>query len=419
MLDFSSCPINGGKSFSGVTADKKFWSHLAMPIVNRIAEFEPELIEWRHHLHSFPELGFEEYKTSDFVAEKLSQMGLEVNRGLAGTGVVATLTAGSGNGPKIGLRADMDALPIMERSKSDHASKNPGVMHACGHDGHTTMLLGAAKYLAETKNFDGTVQFIFQPAEEGKGGGEKMIEDGLFDLFPVEEVYGMHNIPGIKVGEFAVGPGPIMAARDNFEVFVKGRGSHAAMPHQGVDPVVVGSHIVLALQTITSRNIDPQKSLVVSVTQFHAGEAFNIIPDEILLRGTCRVLDPEIQETLPERLRRIVDGVSSTFGAKADLIYHKGYPATVNAEQPSNFCAEVAREIAGSDDGVDLKPAPSMGAEDFSYMLQEKPGCYIWTGNGDTAGLHHPEYDFNDETIAVGASYWARLVEKRLLKASG
>tara|TARA_B100000029_G_scaffold194502_1_gene192576 strand:- start:1752 stop:2924 length:1173 start_codon:yes stop_codon:yes gene_type:complete len=390
-----------------------------MPIVNRIAEFEPELIEWRHHLHSFPELGFEEYKTSDFVAEKLSQMGLEVNRGLAGTGVVATLTAGSGNGPKIGLRADMDALPIMERSKSDHASKNPGVMHACGHDGHTTMLLGAAKYLAETKNFDGTVQFIFQPAEEGKGGGEKMIEDGLFDLFPVEEVYGMHNIPGIKVGEFAVGPGPIMAARDNFEVFVKGRGSHAAMPHQGVDPVVVGSHIVLALQTITSRNIDPQKSLVVSVTQFHAGEAFNIIPDEILLRGTCRVLDPEIQETLPDRLRRIVDGVSSTFGAKADLIYHKGYPATVNAEQPSNFCAEVAREIAGSDDGVDLKPAPSMGAEDFSYMLQEKPGCYIWTGNGDTAGLHHPEYDFNDETIAVGASYWARLVEKRLLKASG
>jgi len=390
-----------------------------MPIVNRIAEFEPELIEWRHHLHSFPELGFEEYKTSDFVAEKLNQMGLEVNRGLAGTGVVATLTAGSGNGPKIGLRADMDALPIMERSKSDHASKNPGVMHACGHDGHTTMLLGAAKYLAETKNFNGTVQFIFQPAEEGKGGGEKMIEDGLFDLFPVEEVYGMHNIPGIKVGEFAVGPGPIMAARDNFEVFVKGRGSHAAMPHQGVDPVVVGSHIVLALQTITSRNIDPQKSLVVSVTQFHAGEAFNIIPDEILLRGTCRVLDPEIQETLPERLRRIVDGVSSTFGAKADLIYHKGYPATVNAEQPSNFCAEVAREIAGSDDGVDLKPAPSMGAEDFSYMLQEKPGCYIWTGNGDTAGLHHPEYDFNDETIAVGASYWARLVEKRLLKASG
>ena len=251
-----------------------------MPIVNRIAEFEPELIEWRHHLHSFPELGFEEYKTSDFVAEKLSQMGLEINRGLAGTGVVATLTAGSGNGPKIGLRADMDALPIMERSKLDHASKNPGVMHACGHDGHTTMLLGAAKYLAETKNFDGTVQFIFQPAEEGKGGGEKMIEDGLFDLFPVEEVYGMHNIPGINVGEFAVGPGPIMAARDNFEVFVKGRGSHAAMPHQGVDPVVVGSHIVLALQTITSRNIDPQKSLVVSVTQFHAGEAFNIIPDE-------------------------------------------------------------------------------------------------------------------------------------------
>ena len=278
-----------------------------MPIVNRIAEFEAELIEWRHQLHKFPELGFEEYQTAEFIAEKLNQMGLEVNKGLAGTGVVATLTVGSGNGPKIGLRADMDALPILERSEFEHASKNPGVMHACGHDGHTTMLLGAAKYLAETKNFDGTVQFIFQPAEEGKGGGEKMIADGLFELFPVDEVYGMHNIPGIKVGEFAVCSGPIMAARDNFEVFVKGRGSHAAMPHQGVDPVVVGSHIVLALQTITSRNMDPQKSLVVSVTQFHAGEAFNIIPDEIILRGTCRVLDPQIQETLPERLGRIVD----------------------------------------------------------------------------------------------------------------
>ena len=388
-----------------------------MPIVNRIAEFEAELIEWRHQLHKFPELGFEEYQTAEFIAEKLNQMGLEVNRGLAVTGVVATLTVGSGNGPKIGLRADMDALPILERSEFEHASKNPGVMHACGHDGHTTMLLGAAKYLAETKNFDGTVQFIFQPAEEGKGGGEKMIADGLFELFPVDEVYGMHNIPGIKVGEFAVCPGPIMAARDNFEVFVKGRGSHAAMPHQGVDPVVVGSHIVLALQTITSRNMDPQKSLVVSVTQFHAGEAFNIIPDEIILRGTCRVLDPQIQETLPERLERIVDGVASTFGAKAELVYHKGYPATVNSEQASEFCAEVAKEIAGSNEAVDLKPAPSMGAEDFSYMLQKKPGCYIWTGNGDTAGLHHPEYDFNDETIAVGASYWARLVEKRLPKS--
>ena len=270
-----------------------------------------ELIEWRHQLHKFPELGFEEHQTAEFIAEKLNQMGLDVNRGLAGTGVVATLTVGSGNGPKIGLRADMAALPILERSEFEHASKNLGVMHACGHDGHTTMLLGAAKYLAETKNFDGTVQFIFQPAEEGKGGGEKMIADGLFELFPVDEVYGMHNIPGIKVGEFAVCPGPIMAARDNFEVFVKGRGSHAAMPHQGVDPVVVGSHIVLALQTITSRNMDPQKSLVVSVTQFHAGEAFNIIPDEIILRGTCRVLDPQIQETLPERLERIVDGAVS------------------------------------------------------------------------------------------------------------
>jgi hippurate hydrolase len=278
------------------------------------------------------------------------------------------------------------------------------------------MLLGAAKYLAETQNFNGTVQFVFQPAEEGKGGGEKMIEDGLFNLFPADEVYGMHNMPGIKVGEFAVAPGPMMAARDNFEILVQGRGSHAAMPHQGVDPVVVGSHIVLALQTITSRNINPQESLVVSVTQFHAGEAFNIIPDTVMLKGTCRVFNHELQGTLPDRIQRIVDGVSSTFGAKSELTYHKGYPATINAEPQTKFCADVAKEIAGSENGVDLKPVPSMGAEDFSYMLQKRPGCYIWAGNGDSAGLHHPEYDFNDQLLAVGASYWSRLVEQRLPK---
>ncbi len=388
-----------------------------MPIINRIGEFEPELTNWRRYLHKNPELGFEEFKTSKFVCDKLQQIGLKVHQGLAGTGVVGTLRVGSGDGPAIGLRADMDALPIFERSSKNHCSGNPGKMHACGHDGHTTMLLGAAKYLAETQNFDGTVHFIFQPAEEGKGGGKKMIDDGLFKLFPVEEVYGMHNMPGIKVGEFAVAQGAMMAARDNFEISIQGKGSHAAMPHQGIDPVVVGSHMVLALQTITSRNMDPQKSLVVSVTQFHAGEAFNIIPDTITLKGTCRVFDSEIQNSLPSRLGRIIEGVASTFGADAELTYHKGYPATVNSEESTSFCAEVALEIAGSKTGVDLKPLPSMGAEDFSYMLQEKPGCYIWTGNGDTAGLHHPEYDFNDEALAIGASYWSRLVEKRLPKS--
>ena len=385
-----------------------------MPIINRIADYQEELTVWRRYLHQNPELGFEEFKTSDFVANKLEDMGLSVHRGLAGTGVVATLVSGDGTGGSIALRADMDALPLQEKGSIAHRSETPGKMHACGHDGHTTMLLGAAKYLSETQNFNGTVQFVFQPAEEGKGGGEKMIEDGLFKLFPADEVYGMHNMPGIRVGEFAVAPGPMMAARDNFEIFIQGKGSHAAMPHQGVDPVVVGSHIVLALQTITSRNINPQESLVVSVTQFHAGEAFNIIPDTVTLKGTCRVFNSELQETLPDRIQQIVDGVSSTFGANSELTYHKGYPATINAESQTNFCADVAKEIADSEEGVDLKPTPSMGAEDFSYMLQERPGCYIWAGNGDSAGLHHPEYDFNDQLLAVGASYWSRLVEQRL-----
>jgi len=388
-----------------------------MPIINRISDYQEELTVWRRYLHQNPELGFEEFKTSDFVAKKLEDMGLSVHRGLAGTGVVATLVSGAGTGGSIALRADMDALPLQEKGSIAHRSETPGKMHACGHDGHTTMLLGAAKYLSETQNFNGTVQFVFQPAEEGKGGGEKMIEDGLFKLFPADEVYGMHNMPGIRVGEFAVAPGPMMAARDNFEILIQGRGSHAAMPHQGIDPVVVGSHIVLALQTITSRNINPQESLVVSVTQFHAGEAFNIIPDTVTLKGTCRVFNSELQETLPDRIQQIVDGVSSTFGANAELTYHKGYPATINAVSQTNFCADVAKEIAGSEDGVDLKPIPSMGAEDFSYMLHERPGCYIWAGNGDSAGLHHPEYDFNDQLLAVGASYWSRLVEQRLPKS--
>lgn len=389
-----------------------------MPIINRIADYQDELTEWRRYLHKNPELGFEEFKTSDFVANKLEGMGLSVHRGLAGTGVVATLSSGDGSGKAIALRADMDALPLQEKGSVKHRSENPGKMHACGHDGHTTMLLGAAKYLTETQNFNGTVQFVFQPAEEGKGGGKKMIDDGLFNLFPAEEVYGMHNMPGMNVGEFAVAPGPMMAARDNFEILVQGRGAHAAMPHQGVDPVVVGSHIVLALQTITSRNINPQESLVVSVTQFHAGEAFNIIPDSVLLKGTCRVFDKELQDTLPERIRLITDGVALTFGAKSELTYHSGYPATINTKSQSEFCAEIAQEIAGSANGVDLNPVPSMGAEDFSYMLQERPGCYIWAGNGDSAGLHHPEYDFNDQLLAVGASYWSKLVEQRLSKAS-
>jgi amidohydrolase len=387
-----------------------------MPIINRISDFHEQLTEWRRHIHQNPEIAFEEEQTADFVAEKLTEMGIEVHRGLAKTGIVGTLR-GQGDGLHIGLRADMDALPMAETAEGrPHKSQNPGKMHACGHDGHTTMLLGAAKYLAETRNFDGTVHFIFQPAEEGHAGGKVMVEEGLFEKFPAVEVYGMHNMPGMDVGSFAVKPGPMMAGRDNWEIRVQGRGGHAAMPHQAVDPVVVGANIIMALQTITSRNINPQQSLVVSATQFQAGDTFNVIPDTITLRGTCRVFDDDIRATLPDRLRQIAEGIAATYGATAELEYFHGYPATVNSETETAFCAEVAAEISGGMDKVELDPIPVMGAEDFSYMLQARPGSYVWIGNGDTRGLHHPEYDFNDEALVVGASYWSRLVEKRLAR---
>lgn len=388
-----------------------------MPIVNRIAEFHDEMTEWRRDLHTHPELGFEEHRTSGVVAAKLESFGIEVHRGIAGTGLVGVLKSGR-SGRTIGLRADMDALPILERGEGDrpHRSVNDGVMHACGHDGHTTMLLGAAKYLAETKNFDGTVHFIFQPAEEGKGGGDRMVQEGLFDRFPCDTVFGMHNIPGIPIGSFAVSPGPMMAARDNFEITIKGRGSHGAMPHHGIDPVLVGAHMVMALQSITSRNLDPQKALVISVTQFHAGHAFNVVPDDMVLRGTCRVFDPEVQNSLPARITKIMEGVCATFGATAELNYIKGYPATINDPEQAGIAADIAERVAGAD-RVDRAPTPVMGAEDFSYMLNQRPGAYIWAGNGDTAGVHHPDYDFNDDGLPHGASFWAQLVEDRLKRA--
>jgi len=385
-----------------------------MPIVNRIAEFASQMTEWRRDLHAHPELGFQENRTSEVVAAKLAEWGIEVHRGIAGTGVVGVLRSGTGAG-SIGLRADMDALPILERGEGPrgHRSTNDGVMHACGHDGHTTMLLGAAKYLAETGNFDGTVHFIFQPAEEGLGGGDRMVKEGLFERFPCDTVWGMHNIPGIPVGHFAVSDGPMMAARDNFVMTIQGRGSHGAMPHHGIDPVVVGAHLVMALQTITSRNIDPQDALVISVTQFHAGHAFNVVPDSVVLRGTCRVFDPAVQASLPERLRKVMDGVCAGFGASGTLEYLKGYPATINDPAQAAIAGAVAVAMAGTE-RVDRAPTPAMGAEDFAYMLNVRPGAYVWTGNGDTAGVHHPDYDFNDEALPHGASFWARLVEDRL-----
>ncbi|MBM3567281.1 MAG: amidohydrolase [Alphaproteobacteria bacterium] len=386
-----------------------------MPIVNRIAGFTSEMAEWRHHIHAHPETAFEEHKTSDYVAAKLESFGLTVHRGLAGTGVVATLKAGKGK-RAIGLRADMDALHVHEENEFAHRSTHQGKMHACGHDGHTTMLLGAAKYLSETRNFDGTVHFIFQPAEENEGGGRVMVEQGLFDKFPVEAVYGMHNMPGLPVGKFATLPGPMMAAFDIFELTVTGHGSHAAQPQHSRDPVVAAAAIVQALQTLVSRNTDPQDAAVVSVTQIHAGDTWNVIPERAVIRGTCRWFKKEVGRALEAGIRRVADGVAQAFGAKAALRYERRYPATVNTATETAAATRVAREVAGGEQVV-TDPVPVMGSEDFAFMLQAKPGSYVWIGNGMREGgcmLHNPRYDFNDDVLPLGASYWARLVETEL-----
>jgi len=386
-----------------------------MAIINRIAEFHGEMTEWRRDFHAHPELGFEETRTSEIVAAKLAEWGIEVHKGIGKTGVVGVLKAGNGD-RRIGLRADMDALPIVERTGKPYASGTEGVMHACGHDGHTTMLLGAAKYLAETRNFDGTVHFIFQPAEEGVGGAFAMLEDGLFDQFPCDRVYGLHNMPNLPLGDFSIRPGPIMAAGDTFEVTIQGRGAHAAMPHQGVDPVIVGSNVIIALQTLVSRTVSAQDALVVSVTEFHAGEAFNVIPDSVVLRGTCRTLNMEIHKTLEDRFRRVVDGICAAHGASATVDYKAVFPVTVNADDATDHALGAARTVSGDGRVID-NANPLMGSEDFAAMMLAVPGSYILMGNGPGASVHHPEYDFNDEALTVGASYWSTLVEQQLAKA--
>ncbi len=387
-----------------------------MPIINRIAEFHEEMTAWRRHIHSYPETAFEEHQTSDFVALRLHEFGLDVHRGLAGTGVVGTLKGDGGDGAAIGLRADMDALDIEEQNDFDHCSRNPGKMHACGHDGHTAMLLGAAKYLAETRKFAGTIHFIFQPAEENEAGGREMIKDGLFERFPVESVYGMHNIPGIPCGEFAIRPGPIMASADTFEIIVTGTGTHAAMPHLGRDALLAASHLVTALQTVPSRTISALDSALVSVTQMHAGDTWNVIPESVTIRGTTRAFKERVQTQLESEIRRLADGVAAGFAVAVETRYERRYPPTVNDREETDFVAGVAREIAG-DGKISLDLDPMMGAEDFSFMLNEKPGAYIWIGNGPRDGgcmLHNPRYDFNDDVLPLGASYWARLAETRL-----
>ena len=377
--------------------------------------FLAELTALRRDLHAHPELAFEESRTADIVARELARYGIEVHRGIAHTGVVGVLKNGSSS-RSIGLRADMDALPLVEKNEFPHRSRHDNKMHACGHDGHTALLLGAARWLAENRNFDGTVVFIFQPAEESEGGAAVMIEDGLFDKFPVDGVYGLHNWPGIPVGEMAVMPGPVMAGTCAFEITLRGHGCHAAMPHQGVDPIVAGSQLVQALQTVVSRNLHPCEAAVVSVTQFHAGSALNIIPDEAILRGTIRSFKPEVQEAIERAMERLASGIAAASGAQIGISFDHRYPPTVNSPAETELCRRAARAALGQG-RVITDALPSMGAEDFAYMLKEKPGCYVWLGNGPGTGgctLHNPHYDFNDEALALGVSYWVKLVETAL-----
>ncbi|MBO6507241.1 MAG: amidohydrolase [Roseibium sp.] len=390
-----------------------------MPIINRLADLTDEITAWRRDLHENPEILYETVRTAGKVAELLESFGVdEIATGIGKTGVVGVIKGRNGGaGKTVGLRADMDALPIEEATDKPYASKIPGKMHACGHDGHTAMLLGAAKYLAETRNFDGTVVVIFQPAEEGGAGAKAMIDDGLMTRWPIDEVYGMHNYPGMPVGEFAIRKGPIMAATDEFRITITGKGGHAAKPHQTIDPIIVGSKMVSALQTIASRNADPLDSVVVSVTVFDAGNAFNVIPQEALLRGTVRTLNPDVRDLAEERMTNIVKSLAEAFDATANLEFRRGYPVTANHDDQTDFAARIAEGIAG-DGKVNRNIDPMMGGEDFSYMLEERPGAFIFAGNGNSAGLHHPEYDFNDDLIPVGCSYWVKLVETALPAAA-
>ena len=388
-----------------------------MPIVNRVADLHSDIQAWRRDIHQYPELLYDTLRTSSFVADRLREFGCdEVATGLGKTGVVGVIKgkkpAGHGDVKVIGLRADMDALPIEEATGLPYASKTPGLMHACGHDGHTAMLLGAARYLAETRNFSGDAVVIFQPAEEGGAGAKAMIEDGLMDRFGIDQVYGMHNGPGIPIGSFAIRPGPVMAATDSIDITIEGHGGHAARPHKCIDSVLVGAQIINALQQVVARSLDPLDSAVLSMCEFHAGNARNVIPQTAELRGTVRTLTPEARLLVEKRVREIVAGVAQITGAKIDLGYERGYPVTVNHAAQTNIARKIAAEVAGEGNVEEMPPL--MGAEDFSYMLQARPGAFIFCGNGNSAGLHHPAYDFNDEAILYGTSFWIKLVENTL-----
>ncbi len=386
-----------------------------MPIINRIAEFQGEMTEWRHDLHAHPELALQEHRTSAMVQAKLKAFGVdEIITGLARTGVVGVIRGSGASARSIGLRADMDALPIHEETNLPYASRNHGVMHACGHDGHTTMLLGAAKYLAETRNFDGTVYLIFQPAEENLAGGEIMVKEGLFERCPVDMVFGMHNWPLVPAGTFRWRNGPIMAAVGNIEITITGKGTHGAQPHFGNDPIVIASHIVTALQSIVSRTIEPAEGGVISIGHISGGHTYNVIPETVHMKGTARWFKPEVGDKLEAGVRNLATGIAASFGAKADVMFQRAYPATINDPAATELTLRAAASVAG-DARVLPMGNPTMGGEDFAFMLQAKPGSYILLGakrSSNDAMVHHPAYDFNDEVLTVGASYWATLAEQ-------
>ena len=400
-----------------------------MKLIDPIVQFQDEIRAIRRDIHAHPELRFEEHRTADVVASRLEAWGIPVVRGLGGTGVVGTIRGtrggpGGGSSRAIGLRADMDALPVQEANAFEHRSRHEGKMHACGHDGHTAMLLGAARHLSRHRDFDGTVQLIFQPAEEGGAGARRMIQDGLFERFPVDAVFGMHNWPGLKVGQFGLRPGPLMASSNEFEIVVHGRGAHAALPYLGIDPIVVASHLVQAFQTIVSRTVKPIDPAVVSVTQIHAGHATNVIPESATLKGTVRTFTLDVLDLVEQSMRTIVQTLPEAFGARGEMRFHRSYPPTINHEREAAFAADVLAEVVG-EHNVDRAVEPVMGAEDFSFMLQAKPGAYIFIGNGEgehraqghglgPCTLHNPSYDFNDDLIPIGATAWVRMVERFL-----
>jgi amidohydrolase len=396
-----------------------------MKLVDSILESHGEIAAIRRDIHAHPELRYEENRTAEIVAQNLERWGIPVVRGLGKTGVVGTITHGTSQ-RSIGLRADMDALPMQEHNEFGHRSQHAGKMHACGHDGHTAMLLAAARHLSKHRNFDGTVHLIFQPAEEGGAGAQAMIDDGLFTRFPCEAVFGLHNWPGVPVGQFGLCSGPAMASSNEFEITITGRGGHAALPHLGVDTVIVATHLVQALQTIVSRNKKPIDTAVLSVTQIHAGEAYNVIPEVAVIRGTVRTFSVEVLDLIEKRMREMVEKMPAVFGATASMRFYRNYPPLINHPAETEFCRSVATDVVGAENAIDFEP--TMGSEDFAYMLLVKPGCYIMAGNGEgthreighglgPCQLHNPSYDFNDELIPVGASYWTRLVEKYLAPA--